>query len=417
MYTKNSTTDLVIAGAGAAGMMAAVTAAERGLSVCVLDPNGKIGKKLRITGKGRCNVTNDCAPAEFFHSVTTNAKFIKSAVYGFPPAAVMDFFERAGVPLKTERGNRVFPVSDRADDVAEALRRMALELGIVFREDRALSVRLEDGHVAAVVCGEREYPCRAFAVCTGGVSYPGTGSTGDGYRIARDLGLAVVPPHPALVPLEADEVCAELQGLSLRNVDLRLTEHGKTLYTERGELLFTHFGISGPLVLTASCFLKHSDYSDVQISIDLKPALTPERLDDRILRDFSAVLNRDIINALDELLPRKLIPVVIRRAGIDPRCKVNAVTREERRELCRQIKEFTVRVYGARPVEEAIVTSGGVDVKEIDPRTMQAKKIPGLYFAGEVLDTDALTGGFNLQIAWSTGRLAGISVPLPQGGS
>ena len=414
---KNSTADLVVAGAGAAGLMAAVTAAERGLSVTVLEPNDRVGKKLRITGKGRCNLTNDCQPADFFRSVRTNAKFIKSAVYAFPPSAAMAFFEEAGVPLKTERGGRVFPVSDSAADVAGALERLALEKGVSFVRDRVKGVRLEEGRVAAVAGARGEYPCRAFAVCTGGASYPGTGSTGDGYRLARDLGLDVVPPRPALVPLEADPVCAELQGLSLRNAELRLTENGKTLYTERGELLFTHFGLSGPLVLTASCFLTGSDYSDVHISIDLKPALTPEQLDERVLRDFSGSLNKDLINSLDRLLPQKLIPVVIRLSGIDPRCKVNAVTKEQRRELCRHIKDLSVRVYGPRPMEEAIVTSGGVDVREIDPRTMQARKIPGLYFAGEVLDVDAFTGGFNLQIAWSTGRLAGMSVPASEGGN
>ncbi len=403
-------TDVFVAGGGAAGMMAAITAAERGLSVTILEPNGQVGKKLRITGKGRCNVTSDCEPQDFLKSVCTNAKFLKSSLYAFPPSAVKDFFTEAGVPLKTERGERVFPVSDDADDIAAALEKKARSGGAILRKERLLAVETEDGAVTGVRTDRGSFPCRAVIVCTGGKSYPGTGSTGDGYAIAESLGHAVTPIRPSLVPLAAEPMCARLQGLSLRNVALSLYRSDRLLYREQGEMLFTHFGVSGPLVLTASTFLRQGAVGEHRLELDLKPALSPEMLDERLLRDFSENKNRDFINALDALLPKKLIPVMVERSGIPERTKVNAVSREQRLRLRDLIKCFPIRLVDFRPISEAIVTAGGVDVSQIDPRTMESKLVRGLYFAGEVLDVDGRTGGFNLQIAWSTGFAAGRSV-------
>ena len=404
---------MYVAGGGAAGLMTAVTAASRGLSVTVLEPNGRTGKKLRITGKGRCNVTNDCEPQEFLKSVRTNPKFLKSVLYAFPPSAAKEFFEGLGVPLKTERGERVFPVSDNANDVADALERAARQTGVRILKERLTDIRTEDGRVAGIVTDRGEHPCRALVLCTGGVSYPGTGSTGDGYALAERLGHSIVPLRASLVALEAEEDCALMQGLSLRNVELSLYRGDKLLYRELGEMLFTHFGVSGPLVLSASTYLS-GDIQDFRIELDLKPGLSPEKLDERLLRDFSDNKNRDFIHSLDALLPQKLIPVVIARSGIGERVKVNAVTREQRLKLRDLIKRFPIRLYALRPVEEAIVTSGGVDVREVQPRTMESRLVSGLYFAGEILDVDARTGGFNLQIAWSTGVAAGRSIPLEE---
>jgi len=395
-YTKISMTDVIIVGAGAAGLMTAITAARRGLSVTVLEPNGKTGKKLRITGKGRCNVTNDSAPQEFLQKVCTNARFLKSSLYAFPPEAVKEFFEEAGVPLKTERGERVFPVSDNANDIADTLERMAKSAGVRFVRERLVDIRTEGGHVSAAVTDRDEYPCRAVVLCTGGLSYPATGSTGDGYRIASKLGHTIVPTRASLVPLEAETDCARMQGLSLRNVGLTLFCGDKVLYREQGEMLFTHFGVSGPLVLSASAHLPEK-VSSCRLEIDLKPGLTAEKLDERLLRDFSENINRDFTNALDALLPQKLIPVVIERSGIPARLKVNSIRREQRLALRDTIKRFTIRLTARRPVEEAIVTAGGVDVREVNPRTMESKIVSGLYFAGEILDLDACTGGYNLQ--------------------
>lgn len=403
-------TDVVIAGGGAAGLMTAITAARRGLSVTVLEPNGKTGKKLRITGKGRCNVTNDSAPQDFLQKVCTNARFLKSPLYAFPPEAAKEFFEELGVPLKTERGERVFPVSDNANDVADALERAAKDAGVRFLKERLTDVCTADGRVTAAVTDHGKHFCRAVVICTGGLSYPGTGSTGDGYRLAARLGHTIVPPRASLVPLEAESDCARMQGLSLRNVGLTLLRGDKVLYREQGEMLFTHFGVSGPLILSASACLPE-DVSSCRIEIDLKPALTPEKLDERLLRDFSENINRDFTNALDALLPQKLIPVVIERSGIPARLKVNSIRREQRLALRDTIKRFTIRLIARRPVEEAIVTAGGVDVREINPRTMESRLVNGLYFAGEVLDLDACTGGYNLQIAWSTGHAAGRAIP------
>lgn len=405
--------EVLIVGGGAAGMMSAVFAARRGLSVTVLEPNGKTGKKLRITGKGRCNVTNACSEQDFFKAVRSNAKFLRSAVYGFSTADAMNFFESIGVNLKIERGNRVFPVSDSANEVAEALEREALRAGAVIRKERALELLRENGAVTGVRTDRRLIPCDAVIICTGGISYPATGSTGDGYKLARSLGHTIVPPRASLVPLEADDFCGDMQGLSLRNVTLSLTRNGKLLYNELGEMLFTHFGVSGPLVLSASAYMR-GEASEYRIELDLKPALEDGKLDERVLRDFGENLNRDLCNALDALLPQKMIPVVIARSGIDPHTKVNSITREQRAALVHLLKHFTIHPTARRSVDEAIVTAGGVDVREVDPRTMESKLCAGVYFAGEVLDCDACTGGFNLQIAWSTAYMAASSIPMEE---
>ena len=403
-------TDVVIVGGGAAGLMAAVIASRRGLSVAVLEPNARCGKKLRITGKGRCNVTSDSEPREFLKNVNANAKFLRSTLYAFPPSQTMEFFEELGVPLKTERGARVFPVSDNANDVADALETAARSAGATFRRERVRNIRTENGAVSAVVSDGGSIPCRAVILCTGGLSYPATGSTGDGYALAKKLGHTVVPARASLVPLEAEEICQRMQGLSLRNTGLSLYRGDKLLYRDQGEMLFTHFGVSGPLILTASTFLTDEDVAACRLELDLKPALSEEKLDERLLRDFSENQNRDFINALDALLPQKMIPVVVERSGIDPHCKVNSITRLQRRTLRDLLKCFPIALLGRRPIAEAIITAGGVDVREIDPRSMESKLVPGLYFAGEILDIDARTGGFNLQIAWSTAHAAASSV-------
>ena len=402
--------DVLVIGGGAAGLLCAVTAARRGLSVTVLEPNAQPGRKLRITGKGRCNVTNHCSPEDFLREVRTNPKFLKPALYAFPPSAAMEFFEALGVPLKTERGNRVFPVSDRADDVADALARAARAAGVRFLRRRAVGIQVSEGRVTGVQTPDGTLECRAAVLCTGGLSYPATGSTGDGYDLAAAAGHRIVTPGPSLVPLEAESLCAELQGLSLRNVTLSLYRGDRLLYRELGEMLFTHFGVSGPLVLSASACLQ-GDCRDCRLSVDLKPGLSAEKLDERLLRDFGENKNRDFRNALDALLPQKLIPVIVRLSGIPGESKVNAVTREQRLRLAALLKDFPLRLYGLRPVAEAIVTSGGVDVAEVNPRTMESRLTRGLYFAGEILDVDACTGGYNLQIAWSTAFAAGRAIP------
>ena len=410
---KTWTVDLAVIGAGPAGVMAAVTAADKGAEVTVFDPNPKVGKKLRITGKGRCNVTSDCEPAEFLKSVCSNPKFLKSALYAFPPSAAMEFFTAAGVPLKTERGQRVFPASDNANDIADALEREAKARGVRFIHDKVRAVLTSDGAVTGVRTDQGEYNARSVLISTGGLSYPGTGSTGDGYAMAKKLGHHIVPPRPSLVPWEGEPVCRELQGLSLRNVTASLYDGKTLLFREQGELLFTHFGVSGPLMLSASTYMREGG-GDYRLEIDLKPGLSAEKLDERLLRDFSENANRDFINALDALLPQKLIPVMVGRSGIPPHLKVNAVTRAQRLAFRDLLKCFPVALTRPRPISEAIVTAGGVDVSEIQPRSMESKRISGLYFAGEILDTDGRTGGFNLQIAWSTGYLAGRSVPLEE---
>ena len=407
--TRNQ--QIVVAGAGAAGMMAAITAARQGAKVTLAEPNEKVGRKLYITGKGRCNVTNACGLDQLLASIPRNGKILYSAFSQFLPRDPMDFFEGLGVPLKVERGDRVFPHSDRAADIIDALYGQLRRLGTALRRDRVTGVTVRDGQVTGVKLEQAgEVPCEALILATGGASYPRTGSTGDGYRLAGALGHEIVPVRGSLVPLESDDPdCARLQGLSLRNVKLRMkNQRGRTVYQEQGELLFTHFGLSGPLVLSASA---HMDFARDRYTahIDLKPALDEEKLDARLLRDFGERANQDFDNALGGLVPRSMIPVMTERAGIDGRTKVRDIRREQRRRLLETLKDFTVAIAGPRPVEEAIVTAGGVKVGQVDPRTMQSKLVQGLYFAGELLDVDGYPGGFNLQIAWATGRAAGLA--------
>ena len=403
--------DLVVIGGGPAGMMCAITAAERGLRVTLLEPNQKLGRKLRITGKGRCNITNNCDVREFMANIPGDGRFLYSAVNRFGMKEVMAFFEERGLPLKTERGNRVFPVSDNANDVAGLLTRQCEKSGVRILHAAAKDILVSDGAVIGVVTGEGQLSCRAAAICTGGLSYPLTGSTGAGYRMAEKLGHTVTPRRPSLVPLESnDSWCAEMQGFALKNVTLSAYEDDKLIYRELGEMLFTHFGVSGPLVLSASAKMRHMGERRYRLEIDLKPGLDEKKLDARILRDFEKYANKEFKNALGELAGRTMIPVLIRLSGIPEDTKVNGITREQRQRLLHLFKAFPVSVSGTRPIDEAIVTAGGVSTKEINPRTMESKLVQGLYFAGEVLDLDAYTGGFNLQIAWSTGYVAGISV-------
>jgi hypothetical protein len=393
-------------------MMAAGTAAEQGLNVILAEPNQRLGKKLRITGKGRCNVTNACSVREFMENVPTNPKFLYSAVTAFDAGAVMAFFEGLGVALKVERGNRVFPQSDSAHEVADALADWVKGQGVRMLHNRITEVLAdENGAVYAVRTDKGEIPCRAAVLCTGGASYPATGSTGDGYAMARALGHTIVPTRASLVPLESpDTFCGELAGFAPRNVTLTVLEDGKPIYAELGEMLFSHTGVTGPLVLSASAHMRKFDRCAYTLLIDFKPALDETRLDERVLRDFSKYSNRDFGNALVELVPKSFAPVLVRLCQIPPETKVHSITREQRHRLVQLLKAFPVRISGTKPVSDAIVTSGGVNVKQVDPRTMASKLISGLYFAGEVLDVDAYTGGFNLQIAWATGRCAGLAL-------
>lgn len=403
-------TDTIIIGGGAAGCVAAVLAARLGKSVLLLEKNDRIGRKLRITGKGRCNVTNNCSNDELMRNIPVNGRFLYSAFSGFGTADTMSFFEELGVPLKTERGNRVFPVSDKAEDIVNALADELKRLGVTIINRRAESLIIEDGVCRGVRAGGDEYRSASVLVACGGKSYPNTGSTGDGYILARSAGHTVTELKPSLVPLVSpDSYCSELMGLSLRNVTLRLMDGEKCIYSELGEMLFTHFGVSGPMILSASSHMRQMERGRYKIVIDLKPALSEQQLDARVLRDFSENNNRNFINALNFLLPKKLVPVIVSLSGIPMDTKVNSVTREQRAKLVYLLKHFTVTVTDFRPIEEAVVTSGGVKTSEIDPKTMQSKLIDGLYFAGEVIDVDAYTGGFNLQIAFSTGHLAGES--------
>ena len=404
--------DVVVIGGGAAGSMCALTAAQRGLNVVLLEPNKMLGKKLRITGKGRCNVTNHCDVKTILANIPGDGRFLYSALNRLGPQDTMALFESLGVPLKTERGSRVFPVSDRSHDVANALERAYAHAGGRVVHAAATDILTQDGAVSAVVTTEGTIDCDAAVICTGGLSYPLTGSTGDGYRLARQLGHTVTPTRPSLVPLESDDPwCAEMQGFSLRNVTLTVyDEQNKVIYSDLGEMLFTHFGVSGPLVLSASAHMRDFSQHKYRLSIDLKPALDEKKLDARILRDFQKYANRDFKNALYDLAGHAMIPVLVRLSGIPEDTKVNAITREQRHKLVELFKYFPVSVTGTRPIDEAIITSGGVSLKEVNPRTMGSKLVPGLYFAGEVLDLDAYTGGFNLQIAWSTGYVAGSAV-------
>ena len=409
--TTIETTDLVVVGGGAAGLMLAATASARGLNVTVLDPNQKLGRKLRITGKGRCNLTNNCDVKTVLANMPGDGRFLYSALSSFSPADVMTWFEERGLPLKTERGNRVFPVSDNANDVAETLLRECRRHDVRFLRTRAKAIVSADGRVSGVVTEESTISCRAAAVCTGGLSYPLTGSTGDGYRFARSFGHTLTEPQASLVPLESeDEYCSQMQGFALKNVCLSAYEDDRLIYRELGEMLFTHFGVSGPLVLSASAHMRHMDSCKYRLEIDLKPGLDEKKLDARLLRDFEKYANREFKNALIDLAGQSMIPVLIELSGIPEETKVHDITREQRMRLLRLFKAFPVSVSGKRPIDEAIVTAGGVNPKEVNPRTMESKLMPGLYFAGEVLDLDAYTGGFNLQIAWSTARTAGLAV-------
>lgn len=398
--------DGVVIGGGAAGMFAAVTAVREGQKVLLLERNGRLGKKLLITGKGRCNVTNDCTVEEVLKNVPRNGRFLYSAMNACPPESVMQFFATCGCPLKTERGNRVFPTSDRSASVLEALERQLRAAGVEIRAGRAREILTRDGAACGVKTEDATYGCRWVILATGGLSYPATGSTGDGYAMAQVLGHTVTPTQGSLVPLETLETdAARMQGLSLRNVDVKLLDaKGKKLYADFGELLFTHFGVSGPTALSASAHLKGEH---CRLVIDLKPALDEATLDARILRDLEQYKNRSMENALTDLLPRSMIPVVLDRLQIDPNLQANALTRAQRRALGTLLKAFDFTITKKRPVEEAIVTAGGIKVSEIDPKTMQSKIVPGLYFAGEIIDCDAYTGGFNLQIAWATAYAAG----------
>ena len=400
---------IVVVGGGAAGMMAALTARRAGAPVTLLERNPKLGRKLYITGKGRCNLTNHATVEEVLAAIPCNGKFLYSAMSAFPPAETETFFEALGVPLKVERGNRVFPQSDKAADVIDALFFALRKAGVDMAEARVQTLEHKGGHVTAAVTDKGSFPCAQLILATGGLSYPATGSTGDGYALAQSLGHTVTPTRGSLVPLEA-EGCAPLQGLSLKNVKLTLvSQKGKALYQNQGELLFTHFGLSGPLVLSASAHLRHFDRERYTAHIDLKPALDLPQLEGRMVRDLQDHANRDMGNYILTLVPRLLGPVVLERAGIDERLKLNSLTRESRRALAQTLKDLVFPITGPRPVEEAIVTTGGVSVKEVDPRTMGSKLVENLYFAGELLDVDGYTGGFNLQIAWATGRAAGLA--------
>lgn len=404
--------DAVVIGGGAAGTLCAALAAGRGLDVVLLEPNRMLGRKLRITGKGRCNVTNDCDAREFISAIPGDGRFLQSAIHKFGTSDTKALFEGLGVALKTERGNRVFPESDRADDIADALSKLARENGVRVLRERATRILTDEaGAVRAVASGGGEIECEAAVICTGGLSYPGTGSTGDGYRMARELGHTIRPCRPSLVPLESpDAWCREMQGFSLRNVELSAYEDEKLIYKALGEMLFTHFGVSGPLVLSASAHMRRFGECRYRLSIDLKPGLDEKKLDARLLRDFEKYSNREFRNSLGDLAGRAMIPVLVELSGIPGDTRTNSVTRQQRAALAQLLKHFPVSLSGPRPIAEAIVTSGGVATTEVNPRTMESKLVPGLYFAGEVLDLDAYTGGYNLQIAWSTAFVAANSL-------
>lgn len=414
--------NVCVIGGGPAGMMAAIAAAEKGHSVVLLEKNEKLGKKLFITGKGRCNVTNGADVETLLSNVVTNKKFLYSAFYSFDNQALMDMIEKAGCPLKTERGERVFPVSDHSSDIIKAFERILSEKNVEVRLHTTVREIVTEGDKLIGVKAIKQNPngtagkiqllrADAVIVCTGGVSYPLTGSTGDGYRFANDTGHSLVKPRPSLVPFETRQKWVkDCMGLSLKNVSMKLVSGKKTVYDGFGEMLFTHFGISGPLVLSASAYYDPEKHKDAKAVIDLKPALSEEVLDKRILRDFDEQLNKSFANALGGLVPSSLIPVIADECGIDKEKKVHDITKEERKKLLYTLKNLTLDITGTRGFEEAIITKGGISVKDIDPSTMESKHIKNLYFAGEVLDLDALTGGFNLQIAWSTGHAAGDAV-------
>ena len=411
---------IAVIGCGAAGMMAAAAAAENGAAVTIYEKNEKPGKKLFITGKGRCNLTNTCDTEDFFSNVCHNAKFLYSAVYGYDKDFVMDFFEKNGCALKEERGGRVFPVSDHSSDVIRTLIHVLQDLQVQIRYNSMVTkIAYQDGAVSMItVNGKEKITVDAVIVCTGGLSYESTGSSGDGYRFAAEAGHSIIEQTPSLVPFTVKEPwCTQLQGLSLKNVSIQMERSGddtstksrksKIVYEGFGEMLFTHFGVSGPLILTASTCYEPG--TEMTLHLDLKPALSQEQLDKRILRDFEEGLNKQFGNILGGLFPAKLIPVIISLSGIDPEKRVNDISRQERQLLVQLTKNMTMTVTGTRGYPEAIITRGGVNVKEINASTMESKICRGLYFAGEIMDLDAVTGGFNLQIAWSTGHLAGVN--------
>lgn len=401
--------DIIVIGGGAAGMLAALTAAQQGAKVTLLERNQKVGRKLYITGKGRCNLTNDCGVGEALSNVPRNDRFLRSAMTRFPPSAVQALFTGLGVPLKTERGNRVFPQSDRAADIIDALFMALRRARVAIVEDRATRILVRNDAVCGVQAEHGSHQASAVILATGGVSYPLTGSTGDGYRMAEELGHTLVPPQPSLIPLvEEGRLAARMQGLSLRNVAIKaVTRKGKAVFAEQGELLFTHFGLSGPLILSASAHMREFSREHYTVCIDLKPALDEQTLDARLVREFGSNANRAFHNVLEHLEPRLLVPVLLDLCAIPAEKQCNVITKEERRALVQLLKCLKIEIKGPRPVEEAIVTTGGVKVTEVDPGTMGSKLVSGLYFAGEILDVDAYTGGFNLQIAWCTGHAAG----------
>lgn len=403
---------IAVIGGGPAGMCAAGKAASLGADVTLFEKNKLLGMKLGITGKGRCNVTNNCAPEDFIKNMTKNGKFMFSAINSFSSADTIELFEGLGVPLKTERGNRVFPESDKAHDVVMALKKYVLENGAKIVNEKVTSIVPDDSgeRIAFVETEKKRYEFDAVIVCTGGVSYPGTGSDGDGLRFAENLGLKVTPTIPSLIGLTSDDrCCPEMQGLALKNVGVCVIDTGKKnkkIYEDFGEMLFTHFGVSGPMILSASAHMRPMEKDRYEVRIDLKPALSEEKLDKRVISDFEKYKNKEFANALCDLLPSSMIAPVVERTGIPSTKKVNSITQKERRELISALKSFSIKISGTRPINEAIVTSGGVSVSEISPNTMQAKKYENLYFAGEVIDVDAYTGGFNLQIAYSTAMKA-----------
>lgn len=406
------TAEVIIIGGGASGAFASIISARMGRKVILFEKNERIGRKLRITGKGRCNLTNNCTNDELMNNIPVNPRFLYSAFSSFSPQDTMDFFESLGVPLKTERGRRVFPVSDNANDIADALEKEMKKCGVKIIHETVRHILTDDNICTGVITSSgREYNAESVLIATGGKSYPATGSTGDGYTLANELGHTVTNICPSLVPLVIKEkCCSEMMGLSLRNVCLSLFDYDKCIFSEQGEMLFTHFGVSGPLVLSASSHIRDMKSGRYRISIDMKPALNEQQLDKRIQRDFIENQNRDFINAVRNLLPAKMIPVAVRLSGIPADKKANSITKEERHKFAEIIKNFTLNVENFRPVEEAIITNGGIPVREINPKTMESRLVSGLFFAGEVIDVDAYTGGFNLQIAFSTAYSAGINM-------
>ncbi len=408
----NQIPDIAVIGGGPAGMFAAITLADYGMNVTLFERNTRLGRKLGITGKGRCNITNNCGIDEFLSNVPKNPKFLYAALNIFSPQDTISYFESNGVPLKTERGNRVFPVSDKAGDIVHVMANECQRKCKIINQ-KAEKILVKDGRITGVSTKEEVYSFDAVLIATGGKSYPLTGSDGAGYKLASMLGHTVIDPVPSLVPIEAyGTLCKRLQGLSLKNVGIKFIDKnsGKILYNDFGEMMFTHFGVTGPTILSASSYIRRQNYTGISLSIDLKPALDEKTLDKRILSDFSQSNNKDFINSLDKLLPAKLIDPIVDISGIDPRKKVNAVTKEERQKFVSLLKNLQIPLKCPRPIDEAIVTSGGISVNEIKPATMQSKIVDGLYFAGEVMDIDAYTGGFNIQIALSTAYLAAKSM-------